>query len=131
MRKKSILIFTSIIFLLTVGSLAYIQSGSFARTLKRVVAKYVPTNLGIHGDFSNLSVRFFPPGIAIIHPKIRAVEKNVADLPPGTTVEADSLELSFRPLQIITGRVSVHEVRVVRGLVQTSLLPAKKDEPKK
>lgn len=131
MRKKSILIFSTIVTLLIVGALAYIQSASFARTLKRVAAKYIPNNLGIRGDFSNLSVRFFPPGIGIVGPKMVAAEKNVAGLPSGTTVEAESLELSFRPLQIITGRVSVHEVRVVRGQVKTSLVPGKHEEAKK
>src|SRR5690606_9570391 len=82
-------------------------------------------------DFTNLSIRLFPPGVGVVNPKVQVAEKNAANLPAGTQVEAERMMLSFRPLQILSGTVSIHEVRVVNGNVKTSLVPAPTETKKK
>jgi hypothetical protein len=131
MRKSSILIFTLLLAVLTVGSVIFIQSSAFARILKRAAVKYIPKNIGIDGDFSNLSVQLFPPGIAFVNPIVNVSEKNIADLPSGTHVEAERMELSFRPFQMLSGRVSIHEVKVVNGFLKTAIIPRNTQAKKK
>jgi hypothetical protein len=131
MRKHPILIFLAVVAVLIGSAVAYIQSAAFANQLKRVMAKYVPSNLGITADFSNLSIQLFPPGVGIVNPRIVTAEKNAANVPGGTKIEAERMALTFRPLQILTGRVSIHEVRIVNGNVKTSLIPAASDTKKK
>jgi hypothetical protein len=131
MRKHPILIFVVVVAILIGSAVAYIQSASFANQLKRMMGKYVPTNLGITADFSNLSVQLFPPGVGIVNPRIEAAEVNAANVPGGTKVEAERMELSFRPLQILSGRVSIHQVRIVNGTVKTALIPDASEKKKK
>jgi hypothetical protein len=125
MRKHPILIFLAVLSLLIGSAAVYIQSAAFANQLKRVLAKYVPKNLGIDADFSNLSIELFPPGVGIVNPRIRVADRNAANIPPGTKIEAERMELAFRPLQILSGRVSIHEVKIINGKVKTSLIARK------
>ena len=124
MRKHPILIFLAVLGILIGSAAVYIQSAAFASQLKRVMARYVPSNLGITADFSNLSIQVFPPGVGIVNPRIDVADRNAADLPPGTKIEAERMELAFRPLQILSGRVSIHEVKIIGGKVRTSLVAA-------
>ncbi|MBC7387468.1 MAG: translocation/assembly module TamB domain-containing protein [Cryobacterium sp.] len=131
MRKKSVLIFFAILALI-IGAIAiYLQSAPFARQVKRATAKYVPKNLGISGDFTNLSIQVFPPGIGVINPRIEVTQKNPASLPVGTHIEAERMQFSFRPSQILSGRVSIYEVRIINGKISTSLLPPDPEVKKK
>lgn len=131
MRKNPVLIFFAVVALLIGSAAIYIQSAAFANQLKRVLAKYVPRNLGISADFSNLSIQVFPPGVGIVNPRIDALEKNAANLPPGTHIEAERMALTFRPVQILSGRISIHEVRIQNGKIRTTLIPAPVEQKKK
>ncbi len=131
MRKHPILIFFSVVAVLIFSAAAYIQSAAFANQLKRVLAKYVPDNLGITADFTNLSIKLFPPGVGVVNPRIVAAEINSANIPPNTRIDAEQMELSFRPLQILSGRVSIHEVKIIHGNVKTSIVPGKTAAKKK
>lgn len=130
MRKHPVLLFFFVVALLVGSAAIYIQSAAFANQLKRVMAKYVPRNLGIAADFTNIAIQLFPPGVGVLNPRIEAADRNAANLPPGTKITAERMELSFRPLQILSGRVSIHEVKIINGKVSTSLIP-KPPEPKK
>jgi hypothetical protein len=130
MRKHPVFLFFAVVAILIGSATAYIQSAAFANQLKRLMARYVPKNLGIAADFSNLSIQLFPPGVGVVNPTITVAPKNAANLPEGTSVQAERMELSFRPLQILSGRVSIHEVRIVNGSVKTALVPGA-PEPKK
>jgi autotransporter translocation and assembly factor TamB len=131
MRKKPIFIFFAIVAILIGSAAIYIQSAAFARQVKRAVAKYVPSNFGIETDFTNFSIQLFPPGVGIVNPRIEVEEKNAANLPKGTRVEAERMSLSFRPLQILSGRISIYEVKIENGRVQTALEPPPQTPRKK
>ena len=130
MKRHPILIFLAVLALMIGSATVYIQSAAFANQLKRILSKYVPKNLGIIADFSNLSIQVFPPGVGVVNPRIEVADKNAANVPAGTKIEAERMELIFRPLQILSGRVSIHEVKIINGKVKTSLL-ARSVEPKK
>ncbi len=130
MRKNPVLLFFIVVTILIGSAAMYIQSAAFANQLKRVLAKYVPTNLGITADFTNIAIQLFPPGVGIVNPRIAVADRNAANVPPGTQIEAERMELAFRPLQILSGRVSIHEVRIINGKLKTSLIP-RPAEPKK
>lgn len=131
MRKNPVLIFFTIVAILIGSAAIYIQSAAFANQLKRVLAKYVPRNLGITADFTNIAIQLFPPGVGVVNPRIEVADRNAANLPPGTHVEAEKMELSFRPLQILSGRVSIHEVKIINGKVKTALIPQAVETKKK
>jgi hypothetical protein len=115
MVRKPFLIFITVILVLVAGSLAFIQSGAFARILKGFVARTLPSDLGIEGDFSDLSVKIFPPGVSIRNPKIELKENNVADLLAGSSIDASELHLIFQPVQMLSGTIRVNEIRVITG----------------
>lgn len=131
MRKNPLLIFTLVIGLLTAAMVIFIQSPAFARIVKRVASQYIPKNVGIEGDFESLSIQLFPPGIALVDPRLDAKPQNVASIPAGTHVAAERIELSFRPFQMLSGKVSIHEVRIVKGIVRTSIVPGEAQPKKK
>ena len=118
MRKSPFLIFIAVIAILITSLVLFIQSTRFAGVVKRVAAKYVPSDIGIEGDFNELSVRLFPPGVSIQHPRLTVRSKNILNLPADSHINADRLDLSFRPFQMFSGDIRIHQVTVIRGDIQ-------------
>ena len=106
---------------LIAGLAWFIQSPSFAQVVKRVASKYIPADIGIEGDFSEFTVKLFPPGISIQHPKVTVGKHNIVNLPPGSSVVADRVDLNFRFFQMFSGNIRIHEVVVVNGDVRLVL----------
>jgi hypothetical protein len=104
-----------VIALLVVGSIWFIQSPQFAKVIKRLVARNLPGNIGIEGDFSELAIKFFPPGIAVKNPRLNATSHNIAGLQTGTSIAARELELTFLPFQMFSGNIRVNQVTIVGG----------------
>jgi len=124
MRTKALLIFLLFILAVTGAMVAALESRAFARFAKKIAVLYLPKNLGVEIDFSSFSLKMFPPGIAVDKPVGKVIGKNPANLPVGTEVKAESLAFSFQPLQAISGRVTVDEVRVIGGYFATSIEPS-------
>jgi len=97
------------------------------------VARYLPQDLGIEGDFQELAIKFFPPGIALKKPKVTVRERNIANLPTGSEITAEEIHFNFRPLQMFSGTIRIHEVLVVQGEVKLVLnqSPSQKKNAKK
>src|SRR5688572_2194964 len=112
MIRRPFLIFSFVVSLLIGGLLWFIQSPQFALMVKTVISKYLPKDLGIESDFSELSVKLFPPGLSIRNPKIWLKDQNIAKLPAGSSVVAERIDLTFRPFQIFSGDIRVHEVTI-------------------
>ena len=117
MRKSPFLIFSLIMLVLISGVLAFIQSAQFALFLKRGLVKYLPRDMGVSADFSELSIGIFPPSLSLKNPLIEVSQKNIADLPGGARVRADRLELRFLPFQAFAGDIRVSRLAVVNGEV--------------
>lgn len=93
---------------MVMGIILFIQSELFAGLLKNLAKKHLPADLGVEGEFKELSVKLLPPGIVIHHPSLSLKEKNFANLPGGTKIEADALDLTFQFFQLLTGSVDVN-----------------------
>ena len=120
--RKSPFVFFVIIMSLVIGSIiSFIQGPGFARVVKSVFVRYVPSDLGVSGDFEGLDVKLFPPGLSIRKPQICVTDHNMAGLPPGSVVTAERIDLEFRPVQIFSGNIRVHEVTIVDGDVKLLL----------
>ncbi|OFZ18400.1 MAG: hypothetical protein A2X94_15010 [Bdellovibrionales bacterium GWB1_55_8] len=124
MRKRVFLIFAAVIALSIASLLWFIQTPSFARIAKQVAAKYLPADLGVEGDFSEFAVQLFPPGISLRNPKLSLREKNALNMPAGSSVHAERMDLNFRPFQMFSGNIRIHEVVIVNGEANLIVDPA-------
>ncbi|MBI3556182.1 MAG: hypothetical protein HY074_07955 [Deltaproteobacteria bacterium] len=107
-RTKALWIFLGFIAI-TVGSLlVFIQSKYFAHLLKDVARTYMPTDFGVGGNFSELSVKLIPPGVVIKSPAIVLKEKNPAGLPAGTKLDAQYIDITFQFFQLVTGAITIN-----------------------
>ncbi len=86
----------------------FIQSPGFALLLKTVASRYLPKDLGIEADFTELSIKFYPPGFSVRNPKIALKNRNIARLPAGSTVLAKSIDFTFHPFQALSGSIRIH-----------------------
>ena len=116
--KRPFLLFITVITLLVSGLLWFIESPHFAHFVKVIASRYIPGNLGLTGDFSELSIKLFPPGFAVNNPRIFVEKRNVAQLPPGSSVRAERIEFNFQPLQLFSGDIRIHEVSIINGKVE-------------
>lgn len=123
MLKRPFLSFIFIISLLVTAVLLFIQSAQFAAVFKTVANRYIPKDMGIEGDFSDLSIKLFPPGFSIRNPKIVLGKRNIVNLPAGSSVKAERIDFDFRPFQILSGDIRVHEVTIVNGDIHLFLDP--------
>jgi hypothetical protein len=113
-KPSPFLTFVVIVFVLVTSALFFIQSRSFARLFKGVVAKYLPADMGIDADFSEFAIKMYPPGLSLKNPRITLRDRNILKMPAGSSVKAERIDFDFRPLQMFTGNVRVHEL-VIRG----------------
>src|SRR5689334_14447122 len=114
MPKRPFLIFIAVVGLLIAATVMFIQSTRFAGFFKRTLAHYIPADLGLEGDFSDFSIKLFPPGLSVNRPRLTARARNAVDLPEGATISAERLDLVFLPFQLFTGNIRVHQVTVVK-----------------
>ncbi len=121
MFKRPFLIFIAIIGLLVAGVVGFIQSPRFAVLLRRTAIRYLPKDLGVEAEFSDLAIQFLPPGVSVRNPRVQVGARNALGLPEGTRVSAERIELAFAPVQMFSGNIRIHRVRVVRGELDMSL----------
>lgn len=133
-RLSPFLIFFGILTLLVASVLVFIQSRSFATLIKANLLKYVPKDAGLSVDFSEFSVRMFPPGLSVVGPRVSVTQKNILNLPVGSSVVAERIDFNFRPLQAFTGRVRIHEISIEKGdihlVIDTEAMSPKKTKNK-
>lgn len=117
MIRRPLLIFLGVVFAMTMGVLLFLQSKTFAGIVKRIAKDYIPKDLGIEADFSEFAVRVFPPGLSLKNPKVVVTQPKLVDLPAGSRVESERLDLIFLPFQMLSGDIRVNEVIVVNGKI--------------
>ncbi len=121
--RRPFFIFALVVTCLVVGILTFIQSAPFAGVLKSVAARYLPQDLGVGGDFSEIAVQLFPPGFSLKNPKLWVKERNPIRLPGGSRVEARRIDFTFRPFQIFSGDIRFHQVTIVDGELRLAIDP--------
>ncbi len=119
--KIALLSFLGISSIGLLSGILYLQSASFADFVKHAISERSPEHLGVVGDFSNIKLYFFPPGIGIANPKLTVSKENVAKIPLQANIEAKELRVSFAPIQMFSGVLQVSEVAVKGGAVQGKL----------
>src|SRR5580692_8265074 len=95
MIKRPFLIFIAVIGTLITSLLWFIESPQFAHFLKTVASRYLSADIGIQADFSELSIKLFPPGFSVKDPRIFLGKWNIANLPPGSSVTAERIDFKF------------------------------------
>lgn len=116
--KLAFLIFASVSLVGLISGVAYLESGNFAELVKRMIGARAPEQLGVVGDFSNLKLYFFPPGIGVANPKITVARENISKIPMSLQIEAKELRVNFAPIQMFSGVLQVSELSVQGGAVQ-------------
>jgi hypothetical protein len=129
-RRHPFITFCAIVATMIASVLWFIQSPRFARVLKNVVARHLPSDMGVQGDFSELSIGLFPPSVSIKNPKVSLGPHNLINLPAGSSVTAQRIDLRFQLFQMLSGQIKVHEVAIVDGDVKL-VLHAGKDSANK
>lgn len=111
-RTKALLAFAGTVAILVGSLLTFIQSKAFSSILKQVAHRYLPTDFGVQGEFSELAVKLIPPGVVIKNPVLTLKEKNPANLPAGTKLDAQFIDVTFQFFQLLTGAVTVNAFAV-------------------
>lgn len=106
---------------LVLGALAYLQSEHFASVVKRLISDRAPTQLGVNGDFSTIKLHYFPPGIGVLNPKVRVSPDNVASIPVEANIDAEEVWLTFAPLQMLSGTLTIDNIVIREGGVVARL----------
>jgi len=132
MLRRPFLVFSSVVGALIIGVILFIQSAQFAGVAKKASVRYLPKDMGVNIDFSEFKIKLFPPGISVQNPRVTVGPHNIVNLPPGSSVRADQIELIFRPFQMFTGNIRIHEAKIINGDVELLFDPnAKKEVIKK
>ncbi len=129
MRKRPFLVFILVIGILVAGVVGFIQSAQFATLLKRAAVRYLPSDLGVDGNFSELAIRMFPPGVSIRSPEITIRQGNFMNLPAGSRIKAARMDLTFLPFQMLSGNIRVNQVRIVEGDIDLKFDPKAPPRP--
>ena len=116
--KIAFLTFFGIAALGILWGVGYLESATFADSIKQMISERSPQKLGIVGDFSNLKLHLLPPAIGVENPKIRVERENISKLAIEGTIEAKEMRVSFAPIQMLSGTLQISEVAVIGGAVE-------------
>lgn len=107
-----------------VGSaIGFIQSKRFARVAQDFLSRSIPPELGVRGTFEEFGIRLFPPAVSISRPQLQLEPRNLFALPADSVIRAERIDLRFRPVQVLTGKVQLDQVRIVGGDIELEMAP--------
>ncbi len=97
-----------------------IQSAWMANVLKAALNRTVLPNSGLQVDWHSASLQMFPPGVALkgVRLKFQAKKSSSAQPLQRLQLEAETVGVVFRPLQILSGSIDIHQVKVAQGSLQ-------------
>ena len=120
------------IFLLSVAAIsgiavAYIQSESFARIVRRELQERVAKSLGVELNFERVKIGVLPPSLALqgVDLKVSSAQ-NQLGLATDTIFKAASLGFSFRMIQAFSRGITVN--CVAPGFIDTDMTRAITDK---
>ena len=122
-KRTLLLIFLGTVVLTTTIFIQFIQSESFARVLKKVIADRMPSELKIEGDFKELQIKLIPPGLVVKSPKIIFKEGNPVGFPSDTALEAENIDATLQFFQALTGSITINAFVINGAKVQLDLNP--------
>ncbi|MEW6056500.1 MAG: translocation/assembly module TamB domain-containing protein [Bdellovibrionota bacterium] len=121
LRTKAFLVFFGTVAALVGSLLVFIQSKPFAALLRDIAQKYMPVDLHVKGDFSELAVKLVPPGVVIKNPSVTFEERNIVGLPAGTKIDAQFIDITFQFFQLLTGSVNINAFAIHGATVKLDL----------
>ncbi len=121
MLKRPLLIFTILTAILVGSAVGFLQSRTFAGMVQGFLSKSIPSELGVRGNFEDFGIRLFPPAVSIRKPELKLEPKNLFSLPADSVIRAERIDLRFRPIQMLTGRVLLDQLRIVGGDIELQL----------
>ncbi len=121
MRKHPFLVFLFVVSGLIFAVISFMQSRTFAELVKSIGTTYLPKDLGISADFSQFGVKLFPPAVSIVSPRVTFREGRHGEMPTGTTIEVDRIDLEFTPFQLLTGHIEVEKILLLNGKIDLRL----------
>jgi translocation and assembly module TamB len=125
MKKKKLnfafAIFFSLVSVSLFAGVMFLESDYFAGIVKKTISERSPKSLGVVGDFDNIKLYFFPPGIGVTSPRVKVQKNNISKLPIDATIEADELRLHFESIQMLSGTLQVSKVVIKEGSVVASI----------
>ena len=99
MKKKKFKIafgiFFGLVSVTAAGGVLFLESPYFGSIVKKLIFERAPKTMGIEGDFSNIKLYFFPPGIGFVNPKVQIRKENISKVPIEASIEAEELRLHF------------------------------------
>ena len=72
--------FIGLVTLCLTAGIYFLESTYFGNFVKKAMIERAPKTLGISGDFSNIKLYFFPPGIGFANPKVQIQKENISKL---------------------------------------------------
>lgn len=121
MLKRPLLIFLILTTVLVGSAIAFLQSRTFAGLVQGFLSQSIPAELGVRGNFEDFGIRLFPPAVSIRKPELKLEPKNLFSLPADSVIRAERIDLRFRPIQMLTGRVLLDQIRIVGGDLELNL----------
>jgi hypothetical protein len=118
-RRKPFLVFIGIVSVLFLAATILLQSRPFAYLLTEIAFRSLPDHMGIEGEFSEIDIKLFPPGIDLHQPSIQISKQNSLGLPGSASLNAKKVGLRFYPLQMLSGSIRVHELIVFEGNIRS------------
>lgn len=119
--KRPFLVFGVLLFSLLSVAYFILQSEFFANSMKAVLVKKLPNDLGIHGNFTSFEIEIFPPALVIREVEVELEEKNALSLPRGSRFRAQRVRLRFLPLQAFAGDIRIKQFGISDGELQVKL----------
>jgi translocation and assembly module TamB len=119
--KTAFIAFAAVTLISGIGGVLYLQSEAFAQLVKKLISDRSPKKLGVIGDFKNLKLYFFPPGIGVAETTIAIQKNNVMKVPLDANINAREIRISFAPIQMLSGTLQVSEFKVVGGQVNAQV----------
>jgi hypothetical protein len=123
-KKKLKLAFGFFLGLVTASlfiGIRFLESERFAGMVKEFISKKSPDAFGLKGDFSNLKLYFFPPGIGITNPQLNIQKNNVLKKPIESKIEAKEMRVHFEPIQMLSGTIQVSNVVIQQGALDLTV----------
>ena len=113
--NRATLIFIATFFFILMAATFFIQSEWFASQLEKKFSSLLPNDIGVNIQFEHIQVKFFPPGVSFLNPKVNIQKKNKINLPIEGNVESKEIAIVFYPFQAMTGKVKIQKVEVKDG----------------
>ena len=132
MGKRVFYIFLAVIASAIGSVVMYVESQHFASLVRERFRVQLERQLGLEIEFDHFQITAFPPGLAIINPKVTKIQKdNVLDIPPNAVIRAEEIGITMRMFQTFGKRLVVNRVYLDGAVLRLTALESKSNATSK